>query len=277
MEDMLKTALGKILRPVQNILTQLLGDKSELWQEIFSLMSRMRPETILSALRGYPLPIWKRLNVGGVDKSYFLPHACNTIFAPSKTGGAEIRISNNGEDFLNRAGFPSDVEKGVEFILVPHSHFVAELESRRSDTTLIPPQSVERDVKSMLKDDFLADFGFEMCKQSDAAYLRLAFLEQAVLPADADGHDLISGSIVVGASPLNMGGTEFFAVMDATETCNLVRCSPDVCDSAQAFQQEGYVVGLQEEEIASKVKARYIIKPSSPVAFARGFCFHVVY
>ena len=51
---MLGEALGAVLRPLKNIIDQLLTDKRELWTDILKLMSRIRPGIILMLLRRKP-------------------------------------------------------------------------------------------------------------------------------------------------------------------------------------------------------------------------------
>ena len=156
---MLSSALGLVSGPLKNMLDQLCGQKNELWLEIYGLMSRMTPENILKALKGAVLKPWKKLSIGGHTKEELLEQF---KMATCKVGNEESIGIQVTEDAYYIASKPecmfSEKEDHVEF-------FMESLE-------VLFGFEEDVDAKVFLNEAFLSLYNLELCKPSDAFYIR---------------------------------------------------------------------------------------------------------
>jgi hypothetical protein len=163
---MLSSALELISGPLKNILDQLAGEKNELWVEILKLTSRMTPENILRALKNASLKLWKKLSVGGNTKDELLEKFKTATYRVGKEDKVGIQANDWARDIASKAEciFPTEVEEDVEFVMGSLGDLFGF--NRNAKTQVF------------LNEAFLAKYDLELCKPSDAFYLRLAYTDQ---------------------------------------------------------------------------------------------------
>lgn len=173
MNTMLSGALGLISGPLKNILDQLGGAKNELWLEIYQLMSRMSPENILAALKGAAIKLTKKMSVGGYTLHELLENFKIATYKVGDEEKVEFQASEFARDIASKeeCTFPTEVEEGVEFVVGS----LGDLFRFKNRT----------EAQAFLSEAFLKKRGLELCKPSDALYLRLAYTDQ---PSDEKLH-----------------------------------------------------------------------------------------
>lgn len=214
MNTLLSDALGLVSESLNNLLSQLKGEKNEQWLEILKLMSRMSPEKILKALR--EAEVWKKIQVGGRSvKDEFLE---------------KFKMANCGDTDKEKVGIHTiyaayaivcaspyeEAEESVEFVMWN----LADLGLKKKVWT-----------EDLLNEAFLASLGLDFCKPSDAYYLRLNYTDQ---PSEE--------TVFVGMKPVDFHGLQVLVLKHGSVGISLVtnQATPRVLwpiDSLWIFRQ----------------------------------------
>lgn len=159
MEDMLGDALKDIFGPLKNLMEQLLGDKRELWLQVLRQLSRMKPETVLVKLKQPLFPLWKKFQIGGLclSPSQIVKKFANEGIGPNHKFPLMFSLPEYREGI-------GAVSKSVEFV-------------KGSLYDLFGFQG-RTHFDIFLNREFLIQYGLELCKASDAIYIRLAWRNQ---------------------------------------------------------------------------------------------------
>ncbi len=159
-------ALADVAGPMKVLLDKLSGKNGASWLEAVKLALRMQPQTLIQLIKEAALKLWMMLIVGGDTKEQLLSkfkEATYKVKDGTKTG---MKASDWALDIAGKpeCTFPTEKEEGVEFVKGSlHDLFGLD-------------ENTETQV--FLNEEFLAQHGLELCKPSDAFYLRLAYNDQ---------------------------------------------------------------------------------------------------
>lgn len=156
-------ALADVAGPMKDMLDKLSGTDGASWLEAIKLTLRTDPRLLIKRLKEGFLKLWKTLTAGGNTKDELLAK-----FAEAKlpSGATGIKIGDWASDIAGKTAcdFPKEKEDGVEFVMGS----LRDLFGFPKDTK----------TEVFLNEAFLAKHGLELCKPSDAFYIRLTYLDQ---------------------------------------------------------------------------------------------------